>query len=244
MGYSESEPDYFGGPTWLAGVGGRAARLVLRAESLDLPVFSPDGRRLLYRSDRGIMVARADGSRPRRLTDNPNDFAPAWAPGGDRVAFSRATVRGGGLYVIRPDGSGRRRLLAQQTAEVAWSPSGDQLAVVADVKLPGPYLSFERKILIMSLDGSILTEIGSVTQPGTGAEIDLEGKLSWSRAGWLAYRRNDNALYVSRADAPGTRSRAKPRWHGVQRERLFLVARWTTAGAPEIHQPARGLQRR
>ena len=187
---SESEPDFFSGRTWVAPPGGTAVSLPLRGiapSELDPALaFSPDGRRLAYTSGSGIMVSRANGSRPRRLTRGYDDSAPAWSPNGAAVAFIRpGDLPGTGLYVVRANGSGRQRLLAQPIAQLAWSPSGDQLAVVT-TSLSGPPL-----ILVVGLDGSV-REIG----PG--------GAISWSRTGWLAYVR-DGGLYVTRVNAPGER---------------------------------------
>jgi Tol biopolymer transport system component len=76
------------------------------------PDFSPDGRRLVFRSGRDgnseVYLMNADGGRPRRLTHHPaTDTMPAFSPRGDQVAFT--SNRGGDfdLYVLAvgPDGA-------------------------------------------------------------------------------------------------------------------------------------------
>ncbi|HXE97048.1 MAG TPA: hypothetical protein VN642_11615, partial [Dongiaceae bacterium] len=57
------------------------------------PYFSPDGRQIVFRSGRDgnheIYLMNADGSNPRRLTDNvATDTMPSFSPDGKQIAFS------------------------------------------------------------------------------------------------------------------------------------------------------------
>lgn len=61
----------------------------------DAPVFSPDGTRLAFLSDRGgevpqLHVADADGGAVRQLTEVPRGVlsAPLWSPDGTRIALA------------------------------------------------------------------------------------------------------------------------------------------------------------
>ena len=53
------------------------------------PSWSPDGTRIVYRSDRGdesaIWVMNADGTGQRRVTAG---LSPAWSPDGSSIAFA------------------------------------------------------------------------------------------------------------------------------------------------------------
>ena len=79
------------------------------------PVWSPDGRKIAFRSTRNgnreIYVMNADGSGKRNLTRNPaQDYRPSWSPDGRRIAF--VSDRDGRLeaHVMNADGSGQRSL--------------------------------------------------------------------------------------------------------------------------------------
>jgi TolB protein len=79
-----------------------------------------------------VYTARRDGAVVRRLTDTPNrnEFGPAWAAGGGRLAFWRtaAPFGTGSLWVMNADGSGKRQLTSGIDArDPAWNPAGTRL---------------------------------------------------------------------------------------------------------------------
>jgi Tol biopolymer transport system component len=106
--------------------------------------WSPDGRRIAferYDSDPNyaVYIVGADGSGERRLTPRwgwPRGAyaGPDWSPNGRLIAFTH--VHKGAVYVIRPDGSGRRALASMKwsalTWRVKWSPDGRLIAFVSD----------------------------------------------------------------------------------------------------------------
>src|SRR6185295_11006723 len=61
------------------------------------------------------------GDRARRIASGGTD--PVWSAR-DRIAF----VRGGQIWIVRPDGRGQRQLTGRGGTAPAWSPHGTQLA--------------------------------------------------------------------------------------------------------------------
>ena len=105
---------------------GSAVRQLTDDPALDLfPVFSPDGSKIAFTSDRAgtvdVWVMDADGSNKRRLTNNgATNWAPSWHPDGKRIIFSsnmddwREDIGKFGhnfeLYLINADGIGLERI--------------------------------------------------------------------------------------------------------------------------------------
>jgi Tol biopolymer transport system component len=72
------------------------------------PTWSPDGKQIVYSFLNDLRVIDADGSDPRVLTEGGE---PSWSPDGRWIAFDCGTPEVGRMCAIRPDGSGRTRIL-------------------------------------------------------------------------------------------------------------------------------------
>ena len=71
--------------------------------------WSPDGRRVAYARADGIHVVGADGSADRRI--RATGEAPVWSPRSDLMVFADdGECNENGIFTMRPDGSGVRRL--------------------------------------------------------------------------------------------------------------------------------------
>ena len=95
------------------------------------PFFSPDGRRVIFRSDRKekdrlqIYVINADGSGERCLTDKPNwvCWGPFWHPNGKHIIYAGADHGSGGrpnydLYWLNVDTGFESRITFAPGADV------------------------------------------------------------------------------------------------------------------------------
>jgi dipeptidyl aminopeptidase/acylaminoacyl peptidase len=106
--------------------GSRLGQLTRNHASDTAPIFSPDGRRIVFkRSNRcctGLWVMHADGTRQRRLSAYSS--APAWSPDSQRIAYIAIS---GSLVVANADG--RRRFVIRGSADnPAWSLDGKWIA--------------------------------------------------------------------------------------------------------------------
>ena len=81
------------------------------------PAWSPDGQKIAFVSvqdgNADIYVMNADGSEPRRLTEDAAwDADPTWSPDSNQIAFASNRDGGDGfqIYVMNADGSNQTRL--------------------------------------------------------------------------------------------------------------------------------------
>ena len=104
-------------------------------------VFSPDGTRIAFYSDRGgngnmdIYVMNRDGSNVRRLTTNPGiDEAPTWSPTGTQIAFISDRTGSPQVWLMEADGLSQVQLTHEAKADKpTWSPAPyNEIAYAAD----------------------------------------------------------------------------------------------------------------
>jgi TolB protein len=95
------------------------------------PALSPDGKSLLFQSNRlgrwALFLAEADGKNVRVFLDSRDDPSVAvWSPDGRRIAFVAAVDGDTEIFTINADGSGRRRLTHQpgDDSHPHWSALG------------------------------------------------------------------------------------------------------------------------
>ena len=90
---------------------------------------SDEGWIVFVRQNSGIWIMDANGKNEKQLTNDPNDFNPAWSPDGKQMAFARTVGPGFSIYVMDADGSNMKRLTnGPRDLGPTWSPDGKQVA--------------------------------------------------------------------------------------------------------------------
>ncbi|MDH3290198.1 MAG: protein kinase [Gemmatimonadota bacterium] len=113
----------------------------------DQPVFSPDGERIAFRSERdggGIFVMGRTGEAVRRVTRT--GFNPTWSPDGTYLAFASERIElnpqnsegAKGLWVVQVQTGEVRQLSSEDMALPSWSPNGHRIAYTKRLGDPDP----------------------------------------------------------------------------------------------------------
>jgi Tol biopolymer transport system component len=111
--------------------GSGLSRLTPDDEAESNPVWSPDGRRILFTNDVELNVMNADGSGRVKLADSDlGIFDHRWSPDGRRIAY--VVLREveedlvSDLWVIGADGTGRIRVDAR-ASDPSWAPDARRI---------------------------------------------------------------------------------------------------------------------
>nr|HID13872.1 serine/threonine-protein kinase [Anaerolineae bacterium] len=106
------------------------------------PVWSPDGRYIVYQADCGgsydIWIVSSSGGNPTQLTrtSGTDEREPDWSPDGSQIAFRASPVDSdrnadGDLRVMNADGSNAYSLDIQGRSPV-WSPDGRRITFMSE----------------------------------------------------------------------------------------------------------------
>ena len=120
--------------------------VVYQIKTAGEPSLSPDGCLLAYTlgwvdeeslgSCSQIMILHIKEGALNELTEGAKDSAAKFSPDGTRLTFMRSVDDGPPqIWVMAVDGSGAKKVtdFKKGVFDYVWSPSGDQLAVCADV---------------------------------------------------------------------------------------------------------------
>src|SRR5262245_19909171 len=146
-------------------------------DNVAFPQLSPDGKFVVYPDKRGrqidlFVVATTGHSQPTRLTsDTAIEQTPVvWSPTSKAIAFSTYDPIGrsyGGVYILNI-AQNTRRLISRDGQYVAWSPDGQQLALV------------NHDLYVTDLRGRVIRRVATSDHTG------IYG-LTWSPAHSIAY---------------------------------------------------------
>jgi dipeptidyl aminopeptidase/acylaminoacyl peptidase len=127
--------------------GGTATRIT-SGQAYDMqPRFSPDGKRIVFVSDRdgseNLWTADADGSNPLALTTTEREsyVSPIWAPDGQYVI----STKGGQLWLYHRDGGSGLQITGQR-------PAGSTAPIASHL---GPAFGNEARFLWVNVRGSL-----------------------------------------------------------------------------------------
>ena len=124
---------------------GRLENITSSAANEIDPDWSPDGRRIVFGSDRDgnqeiyvmsfdPLTFKADLASATRLTRNPGfDGEPVWSPDGTRIAYESERAGVFSVYTMLVSGEDQVKLTPDQGPEFdpAWSVDGRQVAYTA-----------------------------------------------------------------------------------------------------------------
>ena len=119
---------------YVVNAGGGLPQRLTTAPGVDTdPSFSPDGKSIVFESDRSgsqqLYLMNDDGRGQRRISFGGGAYAsPEWGPDGQWIVFTRRGPEGRRVGIIRPDGSGERLLTSGPTDEgPSWAASSREI---------------------------------------------------------------------------------------------------------------------
>ena len=123
----EIAPDAHGGVRTVA----QPASIIASTRADISPQFSPDGKRIVFESDRDgypeIWVAASDGSGAAQLTTlkSPRSGSPRWSPDGTRIVFDSLAAGNNDIWMVGSEGGPPKQLTTEPSNDARPSFSRD-----------------------------------------------------------------------------------------------------------------------
>lgn len=124
-----------GGPIAMVKLDGRYETIVRLGVDGNGPSFSPDGRQIVFSgcvpgtNNCGLMIVATSGGAARLITSD-NGGNAHWSPRGDKIVYQTSDATGHRqVFVVNPDGSGKRQLTngTSNDGQPVWSRDGSAI---------------------------------------------------------------------------------------------------------------------
>lgn len=152
--------------------------------------FPGSNGRLAYFYGNEVWVMNADGSNARPLGAG---LSPAWSPNGRRLAFDAVVNRNYDLWVMAPDGRGRRRVTTNAAPDysAAWSPDARFIVFTSD--------RGGEDLFVIGADGQNERRLTTDPRPDWGAAWSPDG----TRIAFAGNSRDNLEVEVVNVDGSG-----------------------------------------
>ncbi|MDQ6739262.1 MAG: hypothetical protein M3021_02540, partial [Actinomycetota bacterium] len=191
-----------------------AEKLIATTRRNDSPKYSPDGRRIVFGSDRSgayeIWVSDSDGSHARRITSFGGTpvGTPRWSPDGRQIVFDAGKDRRSAIYIVNEDG-GTPRLWVEEPWDCmmpSWSRDGRFIYFVS--RRPSEDLRLWKK----PVDGGPAVQL---THRAGGEAVEAPD-------GTLVYF-SDGRNGIWQVSPDGTNEKPAPGLENVRHSRYFTI---------------------
>ena len=195
-----------GSGTWeiytMASDGSNRTRLTQNEVDDTWPSWSPDGRKIVFVSERDgnqeIYLMDAQGSRPVNLSRNQApDAGPSLSPDGSRIVFTSRRDGNWEIYMMDADGSDQAGMTFNQEPDYApaWSPDGTKIAFASE-------RDGNLEIYVMNAGGSGEVRVTYDEATDTSPAWSPDG----TKIAFESYRDGDMEIYIMNADGSDQRN--------------------------------------